>query len=133
MAPVADDEEPTPAAADEEVPPLAHSDRQSNVDAAIDLKADVERWFIASGVPHFVAPYSVRSRGPILDYVLLAILAWELAVAPWREETAVGFLLAPVIIAAIGIVCTLLTILLLLHPRSPLKVEPDLPRPGGSD
>ena len=29
-----------------------------------------------------------------------------------------------VIIAAIGIVCTLLTILLLLHPRSPLKVEP---------
>ncbi len=30
------------------------------------------------------------------------------------------------IIAAIGIACTLLTILLLLHPRSPLKVEPDL-------
>lgn len=31
-----------------------------------------------------------------------------------------------VIIAAIGIVCTLLTILLLLHPRSPLKVTTDL-------
>ena len=36
-----------------------------------------------------------------------------------------------VIIAAIGIACTLLTILLLLHPRSPLRVEPDLPHPGG--
>ncbi|RWQ40292.1 MAG: CPBP family intramembrane metalloprotease [Mesorhizobium sp.] len=32
-----------------------------------------------------------------------------------------------VLIAAIGIVCSLLTILLLLHPRSPLKVEPDRP------
>ncbi|MES0049593.1 MULTISPECIES: type II CAAX endopeptidase family protein [unclassified Mesorhizobium] len=35
-----------------------------------------------------------------------------------------------VIIAAIGIVCTLLTILLLLHPRSPLKVTAD-PRDAG--
>jgi membrane protease YdiL (CAAX protease family) len=34
-----------------------------------------------------------------------------------------------VIIAAIGIVCTLLTMLLLLHPRSPLKVEPDIRLP----
>lgn len=32
-----------------------------------------------------------------------------------------------VLIAVIGIVCSLLTILLLLHPRSPLKVEPDGP------
>jgi uncharacterized protein len=32
-----------------------------------------------------------------------------------------------VLIAAIGIVSSLLTILLLLHPRSPLKVEPDMP------
>ncbi|AZO65357.1 MULTISPECIES: CPBP family intramembrane glutamic endopeptidase [unclassified Mesorhizobium] len=32
-----------------------------------------------------------------------------------------------VLIAAIGIVCSLLTILLLLHPRSPLKVELDRP------
>ncbi|QPC90060.1 CPBP family intramembrane glutamic endopeptidase [Mesorhizobium sp. INR15] len=31
-----------------------------------------------------------------------------------------------VIIACIGIVCSLLTIVLLLHPRSPLKVTPDL-------
>ncbi|TIO06571.1 CPBP family intramembrane glutamic endopeptidase [Mesorhizobium sp.] len=37
-----------------------------------------------------------------------------------------------VLIAAIGIVCSLLTILLLLHPRSPLKVEPDISHPGGS-
>jgi hypothetical protein len=36
-----------------------------------------------------------------------------------------------VLIAAIGIVCILLTILLLLHPRSPLKVEPDISHPGG--
>lgn len=32
-----------------------------------------------------------------------------------------------VLIAVIGIACSLLTILLLLHPRSPLKVEPDGP------
>ena len=32
-----------------------------------------------------------------------------------------------VLIAVIGIACSLLTILLLLHPRSPLKVEPDRP------
>lgn len=37
-----------------------------------------------------------------------------------------------VLIAAIGIVCSLLTILLLLHPRSPLKVEPDISHPSGS-
>ncbi|TJV15107.1 MAG: CPBP family intramembrane metalloprotease, partial [Mesorhizobium sp.] len=36
-----------------------------------------------------------------------------------------------VLIAAIGIVCSLLTVLLLLHPRSPLKVEPDFSHPGG--
>jgi len=36
-----------------------------------------------------------------------------------------------VIIAVIGIACTLLTILLLLHPRSPLKVEANLPRTDG--
>jgi membrane protease YdiL (CAAX protease family) len=36
-----------------------------------------------------------------------------------------------VLIAAIGIVSSLLTILLLLHPRSPLKVEPDISRTGG--
>lgn len=37
-----------------------------------------------------------------------------------------------VLIAAIGIVCSLLTILLLLHPRSPLKVQPDTSHPNGS-
>ncbi|TIX28549.1 MAG: CPBP family intramembrane metalloprotease, partial [Mesorhizobium sp.] len=36
-----------------------------------------------------------------------------------------------VLIAAIGIVCSLLTVLLLLHPRSPLKVGPDISHPGG--
>ncbi|RWP36571.1 MAG: CPBP family intramembrane metalloprotease [Mesorhizobium sp.] len=36
-----------------------------------------------------------------------------------------------VLIAAIGIVCSLLTVVLLLHPRSPLKVEPDFSHPGG--
>jgi membrane protease YdiL (CAAX protease family) len=34
-----------------------------------------------------------------------------------------------VLVAMIGIVSSLLTILLLLHPRSPLKVEVDVPRP----
>ena len=37
-----------------------------------------------------------------------------------------------VLIAAIGIVSSLLTIVLLLHPRSPLKVEPDVSRLPGS-
>ncbi|UVC16387.1 CPBP family intramembrane glutamic endopeptidase [Mesorhizobium onobrychidis] len=36
-----------------------------------------------------------------------------------------------VLIAAIGTICSLLTVLLLLHPRSPLKVEPDISHPGG--
>lgn len=36
-----------------------------------------------------------------------------------------------VLIAAIGIGCSLLTVLLLLHQRSPLKVEPDISYPGG--
>jgi membrane protease YdiL (CAAX protease family) len=36
-----------------------------------------------------------------------------------------------VLIAAIGVVSSLLTILLLLYPRSPLRVEPDGSRPGG--
>jgi membrane protease YdiL (CAAX protease family) len=37
-----------------------------------------------------------------------------------------------VLIASIGIACSLLTIPMLLHPRSPLKVEPDRARPGKS-
>ncbi|UVK39700.1 CPBP family intramembrane metalloprotease [Mesorhizobium sp. AR10] len=36
-----------------------------------------------------------------------------------------------VLIAVIGIVCSLLTIVLLLHPRSPLKVEADVSIAGG--
>lgn len=44
--------------------------------------------------------------------------------ADWTTTNAV-------LIATIGIVSSLLTILLLLHPRSPLKVEPGFSRTGG--
>lgn len=44
--------------------------------------------------------------------------------ADWTTTNAV-------LIAAIGIVSSLLTILLLLHPRSPLKVEADISHTGG--
>ncbi|MER9872012.1 type II CAAX endopeptidase family protein [Mesorhizobium sp. M0195] len=46
-------------------------------------------------------------------------------------ESAGWTTLDAVLIAVIGIVSTLLTVLLLLHPRSPLKVEPDMPLAGG--
>ncbi|MER8577133.1 CPBP family intramembrane metalloprotease [Mesorhizobium sp. M1423] len=47
--------------------------------------------------------------------------AKPLEAAGWTTSDAV-------LIAAIGIVSSLLTVLLLLHPRSPLKVEPDMAR-----
>jgi hypothetical protein len=84
--------------------PASHSSNPGpTISSTVDVRREVESWFAAHGVPHFTDHYSVRTRGPLIDYLVFAVLAWELAVAPWREASVLAILVAPVALAAVAL------------------------------
>ena len=61
-------------------------------------KDDMERWFLAHGVPHFMHHYSAASQVPVVALLLSIVLAFEVGAAPWLEVDTFGMILSPLIL-----------------------------------
>lgn len=64
----------------------------------------IERWFIDQGVPQFVYGYWPGSDSmPILSYLLLIVVAFDLAVQPWVSPNTWFLLIAPAALVFVGL------------------------------
>ena len=55
----------------------------------------IERWFLRQGVPQFVYGYLPVDSMPILFYLLLIVVASDLAIGPWVSRNRWFLLVAP--------------------------------------
>jgi hypothetical protein len=63
----------------------------------------IERWFLRQGVPQFVYGYSPVDSMPILFYLLLIVVAFDLAIGPWVSRNRWFLILAPAAFVLIGL------------------------------
>ena len=65
---------------------------------------NVERWFLRQGVPQFVYGYwPGRDSMPVLFYLLLIVVAFDLAIQPWASLNPLFMLLAPAVLVFVGL------------------------------
>jgi hypothetical protein len=64
---------------------------------------NVERWFIRQGVPQFVYGYWLADSMPILSYLLLIVVAFDLAIQPWVSLNLWFLLIAPAALVFVGL------------------------------
>jgi membrane protein YdbS with pleckstrin-like domain len=63
----------------------------------------VEQWFVRQGVPQFMSGYSPRDNMPVLFYLLLIVVAFDLAVQPWVTVDPVALLILPAVLVCLGL------------------------------
>jgi hypothetical protein len=68
----------------------------------------IERWFLRQGVPQFVYRYSPLDSIPILFYLLLIVVAFDLAIGPWFSRNRWFLLVAPAAFVLLGVLLGLL-------------------------
>jgi hypothetical protein len=65
----------------------------------------IEQWFIDQGVPQFAFGYwPGRDSMPILSYLLLILVAFDLAIQPWVKLNPWFLLIAPAALVLLGLV-----------------------------
>jgi hypothetical protein len=65
----------------------------------------IEQWFIRRGVPQFAYGYwPGRDSMPILFYLLVIVVAFELAIQPWISLKPLLLLIAPAALVLVGLV-----------------------------
>jgi hypothetical protein len=65
---------------------------------------NVEQWFLDKGVPQFAYGYlPVRDSMPVLLYLLLIVVAFDLAIQPWINRSPLFLLSVPVVLAVVGL------------------------------
>jgi hypothetical protein len=65
----------------------------------------IEQWFIRQGVPQFAYGYwAGRDSMPILSYLLLIVVAFDLAIQPWISLNPLFLLIAPAALVLVGLV-----------------------------
>jgi hypothetical protein len=65
----------------------------------------IEQWFIDQGVPQFAYGYwPGRDSMPILSYLLLILVAFNLAIQPWIRLNLLFLLIAPAALVLLGLV-----------------------------
>lgn len=68
----------------------------------IDL-AKIEHWFFREGVPQFVYGYGPGNTMQILRYLLLIVVAFDLAIQPWVSLNPWFLLIAPAALVFLGL------------------------------
>jgi len=68
-----------------------------------DLIDRIKRWFLRHGVPQFIDGYWLAESMPVLFYLLLIVVAFDLAIQPWVRFNPWFLLLAPVALAILGL------------------------------
>jgi hypothetical protein len=63
----------------------------------------IERWFLRRGVPQFVYGYLPVDSMPILFYLLLIVVASDLAIGPWVSRNRWFLLVAPAAFVLLGL------------------------------
>ncbi len=63
----------------------------------------IEQWFIRQGVPQFMSGYSPRDNMPVLFYLLLIVVAFDLAIQPWVTLDPVDRLILPAVLVCLGL------------------------------
>jgi hypothetical protein len=74
----------------------------------------IEQWFLHQGVPQFVYGYSPRNSIPVLFYLLLIVVAFNLAIQPWASLDAWYLLIAPAVLVALVLTLWLLVKVMIL-------------------
>jgi hypothetical protein len=65
---------------------------------------NIERWFLRQGVPQFVYGYwPGRDSMPILFFLLLIVVAFDLAIQPWASLNPWSLLVAPAVLVFVGL------------------------------
>jgi hypothetical protein len=69
----------------------------------------IERWFLSQGVPQFVYGYwPGRDSMPVLFFLLLIVVAFDLAIQPWASLSPWSLLVAPAVFVFVGLAFGLL-------------------------
>ena len=82
---------------------LPGSRRRPRVGQADPQLSGIEHWFVRQGVPQFMSGYSPRDNMPVLFYLLLIVVAFDLAIQPWVAVNPVALLVLPAVLVCLGL------------------------------
>jgi hypothetical protein len=83
---------------------LQTAQRSSRIGRASQDLSQIERWFIKHGVPQFMSGYSPRDNMPVLFYLLLIVVAFDLAIQPWVGADPLLLLVMPATLVSLGLI-----------------------------
>jgi hypothetical protein len=87
--------------------PPAWSSKSRPAGQGINL-ANIEHWFFRQGVPQFVYGYGPGRTMLILRYLLLIVVAFDLAIQPWVSLNPWFVLIAPAALVFLGLILWLI-------------------------
>ena len=81
----------------------SHQGNSRSRPASEHLIDKIHQWFLRHGVPQFIQGYWLADSMPVLFYLLLMVVAFNLAIEPWVRFNPWFLLLAPVGLVILGL------------------------------
>jgi hypothetical protein len=83
----------------------------------------IEQWFLSKGVPQFVYDFSAVDSMPMLFYMLLIVVAFDLAIGSWVSVSPWFLLIAPAAFVSVGFALWLFVKVSIIDPARNLVGE----------